>query len=720
MDKPQVIVLNQWTLDPVSNRLYAEDHSFEILEARYVLLMTYLAKNATEIITREQLIKAVWNDRYVEYRTVNSAVSRLRKILGGDIDDFIKTHPKLGYSLTCAVRFMDRAAWLATINGADDISEFQSEEKPVVITEKTQKINLNPIAYGLITLLIFFVIFWRTLNNLETTAQELILENIEIEPITYLKGWESSPVISPDQSLLAFDHKAINNPDLVFQVVIQDRKTKQTVFLDPETLSPFWSPLGDELFYISIANNSCVINKVSVSAELTLSVPESILTCGMGDLFKTIAISSDMTWLYFIVKENNSSPNTIKRYHLKNERIEALTAPLGKYQGDIDISLSPNNKLLAFMRWNDDNTQDVMLLTLGTGELRTLVEHVDIQDMIFWSKSNSHLLFINSKEKTFNIINAETGKITPVYHYTGRMDHPRMLSDSEILLTVGDLYTVDVKALDLSDAQLSSSPVISSSFKEHSATIFNREGKERMAFVSSRSGKNQIWLKENNRLKQLTFFGGTPYLLQLSFSSMGTKILFDMDNKLYVLDIHTKAVIPLSTPTEKVKNFLWQCHSDENILMNVFEKDAWRLYQFNIQTQEYNQLAEDITSIHGYCGDSETDSRYYGSTITGGGIYRLTDNWQVDEDEYYFTEVEFGDNRQWGVTDRALYRITLKKELYKLDLATKQETTIDLGDINAYFLTVEDNRILLNDLQFADTYIGKITIPNLSQILAQH
>ena len=305
-----------------------------------------------------------------------------------------------------------------------------------------------------------------------------------------------------------------------------------------------------------------------------------------------------------------------------------------------------------------------------------------------------------------------------------------MISDSEILLSFGNYHTVDVKQLDLSDSLFTSSTLMSSSFYEHSATLANKISNQRMAFVSSRSGKYRIWLKENNQLQQLTFFKAKTYLSKLSFSANGEKLLFDMNARLYVLDIKTKHISEISAPTEQVKNFLWQCHSDNNILLNVLEKGSWLLYQHNIDNQKNTLLAEGVTSIHGDCGNiagaenklanTTKNSRYYASHITNLGLYRLTENWQIDEAEHYFSDVLFDDNRQWGVTADALYRITLKKELYKLELTSRQQTQIDLGDINAYYLTVADNKLLLNDLQFADTYIGKITIPGLAEKLAQH
>ena len=80
----EFIKLNQWTLDPLKKTLTDNSGNCVTLEEKTTLLIIYLAKNKDQIITREELIQHVWNDRYVDNRTINATISRLRKKLGGE------------------------------------------------------------------------------------------------------------------------------------------------------------------------------------------------------------------------------------------------------------------------------------------------------------------------------------------------------------------------------------------------------------------------------------------------------------------------------------------------------------------------------------------------------------------------------------------------------------------------------------------------------------
>ena len=62
-------------------------------------LLDHLMQNPGRVFSREQLLDAVWgSDVYVEARTVDVHIGRLRKALGGDADP-IRTVRSAGYSL---------------------------------------------------------------------------------------------------------------------------------------------------------------------------------------------------------------------------------------------------------------------------------------------------------------------------------------------------------------------------------------------------------------------------------------------------------------------------------------------------------------------------------------------------------------------------------------------------------------------------------------------
>ncbi len=64
-------------------------------------LLDYLMQHPRRVFSREQLLDAVWgNDVYVEARTVDVHIGRLRKALNnGEAYDPIRTVRSAGYSL---------------------------------------------------------------------------------------------------------------------------------------------------------------------------------------------------------------------------------------------------------------------------------------------------------------------------------------------------------------------------------------------------------------------------------------------------------------------------------------------------------------------------------------------------------------------------------------------------------------------------------------------
>ena len=68
-------------------------------------LLVYLAKNAGESVSREQLLEEVWQGAFVSDEVLTSAVRKLRKALGDDAHEprFIQTLPGEGYRLNAPV-----------------------------------------------------------------------------------------------------------------------------------------------------------------------------------------------------------------------------------------------------------------------------------------------------------------------------------------------------------------------------------------------------------------------------------------------------------------------------------------------------------------------------------------------------------------------------------------------------------------------------------------
>jgi two-component system phosphate regulon response regulator PhoB len=92
------------TLDPVGHRVTTIDGALNIGPTEYRLLQFFMT-HQERVYTRSQLLDQVWGGNvYVEERTVDVHIRRLRKALGAQYDHLIQTVRGTGY------RFSTRAA----------------------------------------------------------------------------------------------------------------------------------------------------------------------------------------------------------------------------------------------------------------------------------------------------------------------------------------------------------------------------------------------------------------------------------------------------------------------------------------------------------------------------------------------------------------------------------------------------------------------------------
>lgn len=91
------------SMDLETHRVMRGDHAIKLGPTEFRLLRTLLEKPG-RVFSREQLLDRVWGrDIYVELRTVDVHIRRLRKALNGQNDtDLIRTVRSAGYSLDAA------------------------------------------------------------------------------------------------------------------------------------------------------------------------------------------------------------------------------------------------------------------------------------------------------------------------------------------------------------------------------------------------------------------------------------------------------------------------------------------------------------------------------------------------------------------------------------------------------------------------------------------
>ncbi len=152
-----------FTLDPSVLALF-RDGEVVPLQPKAVETLIALVQRAGRIVSKEELLKAVWPETFVEEGNLTGNISALRKALGDDSENptYIETVPRRGYRFRTAVGVRQKTATSAGEVGAGPSSVFQ--RRPALFI-------------GLLLLILAAVgtlVYWRT-------GQRVIIDRSEVD-----------------------------------------------------------------------------------------------------------------------------------------------------------------------------------------------------------------------------------------------------------------------------------------------------------------------------------------------------------------------------------------------------------------------------------------------------------------------------------------------------------------------------------------------------------
>src|SRR5215203_6167272 len=92
-------------LDPSEHALLRDGEPVPLRPKEFAVLLA-LVENHGHVLTKDELLKAVWPDQSVEEGNLNRQVSTLRGVLGETPDElmYIETVPRIGYRFVAPVR----------------------------------------------------------------------------------------------------------------------------------------------------------------------------------------------------------------------------------------------------------------------------------------------------------------------------------------------------------------------------------------------------------------------------------------------------------------------------------------------------------------------------------------------------------------------------------------------------------------------------------------
>ncbi len=107
--KGQCFQVGEFFLDP-ANRLLQHGGAAVSLSPKAFDALVYLVQNPGRLLTRDELIRALWPDSYVEEGNLSVHIFQVRRALGTAADGraYIQTVPKKGYRFNAEVKVVDQ------------------------------------------------------------------------------------------------------------------------------------------------------------------------------------------------------------------------------------------------------------------------------------------------------------------------------------------------------------------------------------------------------------------------------------------------------------------------------------------------------------------------------------------------------------------------------------------------------------------------------------
>src|SRR5215468_7460705 len=91
-----------YTLDVARSSLRTADRDVQLRPKAFEVLR-YLVENADRLVTKEELIRAIWPNVIVTDEALSHCVSEIRQAIGDSTQTIIATVPRRGYRFAAAV-----------------------------------------------------------------------------------------------------------------------------------------------------------------------------------------------------------------------------------------------------------------------------------------------------------------------------------------------------------------------------------------------------------------------------------------------------------------------------------------------------------------------------------------------------------------------------------------------------------------------------------------
>lgn len=440
-----------------------------------------LVEQSPQVVTKEDLIAAIWPDRVVDEANLAQNIAVVRRALNVEKGHagYIETFPGRGYRILGPVTVAEEHA------KDPELAPAVTVETSVPAPEPPAGKRQFPVWIPVIGLAMVAVaaIYW-----LRPQAPEM---PPHITPVTRLAGKEYQPAISPDGATVAFLwEQGVGQPAQIW-IQTQGGAPRLLSGSPGSYSSPAWAPDGQSIACLRFRESSgeLVILPVNGGEERVVT---PVLATRYGLANRHVAWSPRGDVIAVDDAVNQNQPLAIFLVGVGTGQKTRLTTPEDLIIGDLTPRFSPDGTTISFIRAYHRAYQELFTVPVTGGEPRKRTSDVREISSQEWAADSRTLFFSSNRGGEFRVWKLEPGKApapTAVY-----AEFPIQFSYSP--KTKSLIYAVvqtdpNIWRLNLSPPNTWTRVIASTG--QDASPQYSPDGR-RIAFRSDRTGEEQIWV----------------------------------------------------------------------------------------------------------------------------------------------------------------------------------------------------------------------------------
>jgi|GEM_PF-2142867 len=579
-----------------------------------------------------------------EAETVDAATRQHIKKLREFFDDANKTiiaTESRGYRLTLPVK-----VWAQT--KPDDSLQAASLSR-----NSPRGVITKPVFWGILSSLfgvIAFFIFQSGQPVGKPDAQGLVVSNYR--PLTYLKGLELYPDISPDGKWMLFNFVEAGSDN--WRLYLKEMSSAELIPLSDENESvqyPRWSLDGQFLSYTRFFNGECVFMVAEFDVEQkVLHNQTPVKSCNPISRTAQMMLWKNNEGMFYLEEKSYSAPGVIYSYNFDSKRSWQTTTPLPTSKGDYFFQLSPSGDQIAVLRSNNNRATEIW--TYDTKHWESTL-HDTVNTILYrleWSQDAQHLVYKNDQNQIVKTP-IQNGAKSVLASLNIPFNSPLIVSEDpyRIAAVTGVMFSSDIvrKAQGSSQVTLE----VNSSARDLLPTV-SSDGNT-LAWVSNRTGRFQIWMKKNDGTEiMLTDLKHQVNFGSLNFSPDGSKIGGTADGSYFVYDLQKSRLLWSDYPEVEFRRFQWRANSREFYVNR--HKDGHRVHLIVDATTNSTKVFELFPDAF-FVIESQ-DARYIYTWDNETGSIKRFDT-HTKSAFTFVMKTDTARTNQWSMSERGLYLV---------------------------------------------------------------